>query len=198
MIPRTPDFPPVFAEIGRFFFGLAGWRVEGELPDYPKMVVIGAPHTSNWDGVVFVLTTFVLRTRMRWLGKHSLFIPPIGILTRFLGGIAINRKTTRNAVEQVVEVIEESDRIVLVIAPEGTRKKTAFWKTGFYYIALNAKVPIVMAYFIYPQKVIGIGPTLHPSGDIEADFAIIQAFYSDKVGRHPEKKSDIALPPPKH
>jgi 1-acyl-sn-glycerol-3-phosphate acyltransferase len=197
MIQRAPDYPVFVSWIGRFIFKLVGWHVEGTLPDYPKMVVTGAPHTSNWDGFVFILTTFALRTRMNWLGKHTLFRFPLGIMMRLGGGIPVNRQTTKNAVEQVVQVFNERERMVLVVAPEGTRKKTDYWKTGFYYIALNAKVPIVMSYLDYPNKRVGIGPTLIPSGNIEADFALFIEFYQDKVGRHPEKKGEITLPPAK-
>ncbi len=197
MTYRSPDYPVFFSWIGHFIFKLVGWRVEGNLPDYPKMVVAGAPHTSNWDGFVFINTTFALRARMNWLGKHTLFYAPIGWLMRLGGGIAVNRKTTKNAVEQVVQVFNEREKMVLVIAPEGTRKKTDHWKTGFYYIALNAKVPIVMAYVDYPRKRVGIGPAVMPSGNLDADFEIFRAFYADKVGRHPEKMSDVERPPAK-
>jgi 1-acyl-sn-glycerol-3-phosphate acyltransferase len=192
---RSPDYPVFFSWIGHFIFKLVGWRVEGDVPDYPKMVITGAPHTSNWDGFVFIFTTFALRQRMNWLGKHTLFRAPIGWLMRLGGGVSINRKTTQNAVEQAVQVFNERKRMILLIAPEGTRKKTDYWKTGFYYIALGAKVPIVMAYVDYPRKRVGIGPAVQPTGDIDADFAIFRAFYADKIGRHPEKKSNVEPPP---
>jgi 1-acyl-sn-glycerol-3-phosphate acyltransferase len=198
MTSRAPDYPAFVSWIGRSIMRLFGWGVEGEVPDYPKMVIIGAPHTSNWDGVVFALATFSLRTRMYWIGKHTLFRPPIGWLMRLGAGIPINRKTTQNAVEQVVQILNQRERMVLVIAPEGTRKKTDHWKTGFYYIALGAKVPIVFGYLDYEHKRVGVGPVIQPSGNIESDFTIIQSFYANFPGRHPQKKGTIALPPSKN
>jgi 1-acyl-sn-glycerol-3-phosphate acyltransferase len=195
MTSRAPDYPRFTAWIARSILSLFGWQAEGVVPDYPKFVIIGAPHTSNWDGIVFVLATFALRTRMHWIGKHTLFRPPIGWLMRLGAGIPINRQTTQNAVEQVVQILNERERMVLAIAPEGTRKKTDHWKTGFYYIALGAKVPIILGYLDYGRKRVGVGPTIHPSGNIETDFVIIQTFFANIEGRHPEKKSAVVLPP---
>jgi 1-acyl-sn-glycerol-3-phosphate acyltransferase len=196
MTSRPPDYPVFVSWIGRFIFRIISWHIEGTLPNYPKMVIVGAPHTSNWDGFVFIFATFILRTRMNWIGKHTLFGPPLGWLMYLGGGIPVNRKTTHNAVEQVVEAFNSRNKMLLVITPEGTRKKTDYWKTGFYYIALGAKVPILLAYLDYPGKRVGIGPVFFPSGDIEADFILIREFYADKVGFHPERKSNVALPPP--
>lgn len=183
--------------LGRFVLSLFGWRIEGHLPNYPKMIVVGVPHTSNWDGFVLMLATFGLRSRMLWLGKHTLFRGPLGPFSRLLGGVAINRNTTKNAVEQVVQVFNEREKMVLVIAPEGTRKRAEYWKTGFYYIALGAKVPLALGFLDYPRKRVGIGPTVMPTGDIEKDLEVLRTFYADKVGHHPERMGPIALPPSK-
>lgn len=133
--------------------------------------------------------------RMYWLGKHTLFKPPFGPIMRAVNGIPINRQSTKNAVDQVVDIFEQREKFVLILAPEGTRKKVDHWKTGFYYIALGAKVPIALAYVDAPRRRVGMGPVIMPSGDIEADFEIIRAFYADKVGHHPEKMGTVALPP---
>jgi 1-acyl-sn-glycerol-3-phosphate acyltransferase len=114
---------------------------------------------------------------------------------RWAGGVPVNRSTTMNAVDQVVAAFNANPTMTLVIAPEGTRSKTNFWKTGFYYIALKAQVPIVMLYVDYPHRDCGVGPYFMPTGDIEADFKLIQDFYVDKGARHPEKKGPIELPP---
>ncbi|MEZ4669614.1 MAG: lysophospholipid acyltransferase family protein [Anaerolineae bacterium] len=192
---RTPEINIAVTLLARFIFRLMGWQSMGEVPNIPKMVIIGAPHTSNWDGFYFYLITLILRTKLRFLGKHTLFRPPFGGIMRWAGGIPINRATSKNAVEQAVDAFNQSENMALVIAAEGTRKKTKFWKTGFYYIALGAKVPIVLGYVNYATRTAGIGPHFMPSGDIEKDFETIQKFYEDKVGRHPERKSDVALPP---
>jgi 1-acyl-sn-glycerol-3-phosphate acyltransferase len=192
---RPPEVSVAVSRFARFVFGLFGWHAEGELPNFPKMVIIGAPHTSNWDGAIFFTMTLILRARLKVIGKHTLFKPPFGGLMRWAGGIPINRATSKNAVDQVVDAFNEHEHMALVIAPEGTRKKTKYWKTGFYYIALKANVPIVLVGLDYPRRVCMIGPHFMPSGDIQADFEIIKQFYADKVGRHPHKKGEIALPP---
>jgi len=194
---RAPDYPAWFRALARLIYKLVGWKAEGGPPDLPKFVVIGAPHTSNWDGVNMFLTSTILGVRMFWLGKHTLFRPPLGWLMRWTGGIPVNRQSTKNAVEQVVDVFKARDRFVVIVAPEGTRKQVDHWKTGFYYIALGAGVPIVLGYVDYPNNRAGLGPALIPSGDIEADFEIIRAFYADKGGRHPAQAGTVAVPPPK-
>lgn len=191
---RPPDFGSGIARFSRFVMGLFGWTLDEVVPNYPKMVVVGAPHTSNWDGVILVAAALALRVRLLWLGKHTLFRPPLGGLMRLAGGIPINRQTTRNAVEQAVQAFNERERMVLVVAPEGTRGKVDHWKTGFYYIALRAGVPIGLGYIDYARKRAGIPAAFMPTGDIYADFEIIRAFYQDKRAKHPEKVGPIALP----
>ena len=193
--PRPSDYPGWLRTLARLLYRLAGWRVEGISPDLPKFLTIGAPHTSNWDGIHMLALSTSLGIRMYWLGKHTLFKPPFGAIMRAVNGIPVNRQSTKNAVEQVVDIFEQRERFVLIIAPEGTRKKVDYWKTGFYYIALGAKVPIVLAYVDAPHRRVGMGPAIMPTGDIEADFEIIRAFYADKVGHHPEKMGTVALPP---
>ncbi|MBI1280920.1 MAG: glycerol acyltransferase [Anaerolineaceae bacterium] len=183
------------AKLAQLIFKIAGWTISGELPNFPKMMMVGAPHTSNWDGAIFYLFTLAVRTHIHFLGKHTLFKPPFGALMRWAGGIPVNRSTTFNAVDQVVAAFNEHESMALVIAPEGTRSRTEYWKTGFYYIALKAQVPIVMLYVDYPRRNCGVGPYFMPSGDIKADFKLIQDFYADKEGLHPEKKGPIELPP---
>jgi 1-acyl-sn-glycerol-3-phosphate acyltransferase len=193
--PRPLDYPAWLMSLGRLIYRLAGWHYEGRAPNLPKMLVIGAPHTSNWDGIHMLLLSTSLGIRMFWLGKHTLFRAPLGVITRAVNGVPVNRQLTKNGVDQVVEIFKQRERFVLIMAPEGTRKKVAHWKTGFYYIALGAGVPIVLAYVDYPRKRVGLGPSIMPTGDIEADFEIIREFYADKVGAHLERMSTIALPP---
>jgi 1-acyl-sn-glycerol-3-phosphate acyltransferase len=197
---RPPDYPLILSWIGQLVFRLVGWKAEGKenLPDLPQFVVVGAHHTSNWDGLVMVTMALIWRLRLNWLGKHTLFRPPLGWLMRLTGGLPINRSTTRNAVEQVIEMFKERDKMVLVIAPEGTRKPVNHWKTGFYYIALGAKVPIVLGYVDYQRKAAGVGRTIYPSGDIETDMAKIRDFYQDITPRHPSRKGEVALPESKN
>lgn len=192
---RPPEISIPVTRFARFVFGLFGWHGENELPNFPKMVILGAPHTSNWDGAVFYTMTLILRAKLKFIGKHTLFRFPFGGIMRWAGGIPVNRATSKNAVEQVVDAFNAAENMALVIAPEGTRKKTKFWKTGFYYIALGANVPIVMATIDYRRRVCSIGPHFMPTGDIQADFEIIKQYYGDKQGRHHDRKSELALPP---
>ncbi|MBZ0304866.1 MAG: lysophospholipid acyltransferase family protein, partial [Anaerolineae bacterium] len=155
---RPSDYPGWLRAIARTIYRIFGWTPGGAPPNLPKFMVIGAPHTSNWDGIHMLLLSTSLGIRMFWLGKHTLFKPPFGGIMRAVNGIPVNRQSTKNAVEQVVDVFKQRDRFVLIIAPEGTRKQVDHWRTGFYYIALGAKVPIVLAYVDYPHKRVGLGP----------------------------------------
>jgi 1-acyl-sn-glycerol-3-phosphate acyltransferase len=130
---------------------------------------------------------------IRIMGKDSLFRGPMGVFMRSLGAFPVYREVSTNMVDQVAAKFDEYDELIIGLAPEGTRKKSSRWKTGFYYIALKAKVPIVMAYLDYAKKVVGIGPSLIPTGDIQADFEIIRDFYSGIVGKFPQKQGEIKI-----
>jgi len=171
------------------FLRLTGWRIEGELPaGAHKCVLIAAPHTSNWDLPYTLMAGFVLRLQPYWMGKASIFRPPFGAVMRWLGGIAVNRDQSTNLVAASVAALQAADGPVqLIVPPEGTRSKAERWKTGFYYIALGAKVPIQLAYMDYSAKRAGLGPVFQPSGDIERDMAEIKAFYAPFQGRNPQQ-----------
>ncbi|HEX2905237.1 MAG TPA: lysophospholipid acyltransferase family protein [Phototrophicaceae bacterium] len=193
-VPTRPaEVPLVLSLIARWLFRLFGWRVEGTVPNFPKFIIVAAPHTSNWDGVILIFVALILRMKIYWMGKHTLFKPPLGWFLRALGGIPIDRRASHNAVQQAVAQFAEHERLILVIPPEGTRRKAARWKTGFYYIAQGANVPLVLGYIDFPRKVTGLGPVLQPSGDIEADMEPIRAFYQGKTGLHPERMGEITL-----
>ncbi len=168
------------------FLKLTGWKVEGILPpEASKSVFIAAPHTSNWDLPYTLMVCFALRLNPYWMGKSSIFKWPFGPVMRWLGGIAVNREQSSNLVAASAEAIQKADGpLQLIVPPEGTRSKARYWKTGFYYIALSAKVPIVMAYMDYTQKRSGLGPLFHPSGDIEKDMIAIKAFYAEFKGKN--------------
>lgn len=183
------DVHPLVSALARLILRLTGWRMAGQLPDLPKMVIVGAPHTSNWDGVLLIIGMLAFGRRMRWMGKHTLFWFPFGLLLRALGGIPVDRRAAGGSVAQMIRVFEQHERMALVITPEGTRSRVDRWRTGFYHIAHGAGVPLVLAYAHYPHRIVGIGPTFIPTGDLEADLPQIQAFYADKVGRHPDRMS---------
>jgi 1-acyl-sn-glycerol-3-phosphate acyltransferase len=172
---------------------LFGWRAEGSLVDHPKCVVVVAPHTSNWDFSVMLLIAVALRLKVTWMGKHTLFRPPFGWIMRRLGGLPINRSARHNMVQQAVESFRTHDRLNLAILPEGTRKRTPYWKSGFYHIALGAQVPIAFGFADYRRKVGGIAGVMVPSGDAEADMALIRDFYSGIVGKRPDQFGEIRL-----
>jgi len=174
---------------------LFGWRTEGSLADYPKCVVVVAPHTSNWDFPVLVLAAVALRLKVTWMGKHTLFRPPFGWIMRRLGGLPIDRGARHNMVEQAIESFRTHNRQVLAIPPEGTRKRAPYWRSGFYYIALGAQVPIAFGFADYRRKVGGIGGMITPSGDVDADMAIIRDFYSEIIGKRPDQFGEIRLKP---
>ncbi|MFI8609567.1 lysophospholipid acyltransferase family protein [Pseudomonas sp. NPDC077649] len=181
-LPRNPA-----AEwLGRSVLKLMGWRIEGQLPRLDKFVAIGAHHTSNWDFVIFIALKFVLRLNARWFGKHSLFRWPFGGLMRAWGGIPIRRERQRNTVEQAVQAFRDNREFILVLSPEGTRKKVERWKMGFYHIALGAGVPIVLGALDYQNRRVVIGPTFQPTGDEQADLAAMLAFFRPYVPKKPQ------------
>lgn len=179
------------------YLRVTGWRKEGDAPDVPKYVVIIAPHTSNWDFPILIALAFAFRVSARWMGKASLFRWPFGIFFRWLGGIPIERSAAHNVVEQCVRQFNDSDRMVLGLTPEGTRKRVEFWKTGFYHIAEGARIPICLAFADYERKVGGWGPTILPTGDIEADMVEIRTFYEGVAAKYPDKASPAAVRPRK-
>ncbi len=177
----------------RWILRLAGWRIVGAPPALARHIVIGAPHTSNWDGVLMLLATTALQYPLHFLMKDSLFRGPLGPIARRLGGIPVDRRRSTNMVEQIVTVFRQREALALAIAPEGTRSATGYWRSGFYHIAVQAGVPIVLAYADYARREIGFGALLWPSGDIAADMDRIRAFYADKTACHPERVGPIRL-----
>lgn len=181
--------------LSKFFLKVTGWKVEGSVPDIPKFVVILAPHTSNWDLPFILAIMYVLGVRLNWFGKKEIFRWPVGCLFAWLGGIPINRSTRQNMVQQTAQKIQGYEQIIVGLSPEGTRSQTGYWKTGFYYIAHEAQVPVAFAYLDYARKVGGFGPMMETTGDIEADMKIVCEFYSDITAKYPHKAGKIAIRP---
>ncbi len=171
----------------------AGWRLDAGQPLPAQCVIIGAPHTSGTDLLVALLARAALGIAFRWAAKDTYFWGPVGWLLRVCGGIPVNRRERTNFVARMAVFFRENEDFRLVIAPEGTRRRAAYWRTGFYYIAQAAQIPIVLGYADYSRKVVGFGPSLVPTGDIEADFAFIRGFYATVTGRYPERHSEIAI-----
>jgi 1-acyl-sn-glycerol-3-phosphate acyltransferase len=182
----TPVVNTLLRSFSILFLKATGWTVVGELPfNARKSVFIAAPHTSNWDLPYTLMVAFALRLNIYWMGKQQIFRPPFRSLMMWLGGIPVNRESANNLVAASAQAIRDADGpLQLVVPPEGTRSKVRYWKTGFYYIATGAQVPIVLAFMDYEKKRAGIGGEFTPTGDIEADMAAIQAFYAPFKGKN--------------
>lgn len=183
--PRAPRVRgnPLARWLGRTVLRLGGWRMVGAMPDIAKLVLIGAPHSSNWDGLWGFAAKMAMGLDIKILGKHQLFWWPLGPILRRLGVIAVDRTAAAGVVEQLADRIKAADTFWLGIAPEGTRKPVERWKSGFWKIARRADVPVLPAYFHYPDRIIGIGEPFVLSDDMAADLARIRAWYRPWQGK---------------
>ena len=185
---NTPIISPILRLLSNSLMRLAGWRVEGTLPNLPKYVIIGAPHTSNWDFLLFLGVIFRLKADVRYMGKAELFRNPFGWFFYWCGGIPVDRSKSTGLVEQMVEACNKSDHFILTIAPEGTRHGVKEWKRGFYHIAKGAGLPIVAAKVDGKNKAMRVGDIFHLTEDMEADMKSIQGMFKGMVGVNPRKK----------
>ena len=180
--------------LSSFLLKLLGWKLQGDLPTVNKAIVIFAPHTSNWDFVLMFLVRYARGMDVSFLGKHTIFRWPFGYFLRAMGGIPLVRHASHQAIREVLELFKQRDKLLLALSPEGTRRHLDHWKLGFYTLALKTGVPLVMTYLDKPTKVLGIGPLVHLSGNLEEDFAVFRAFYGDKRGIRPNQASTIQAP----
>jgi len=172
--------------IPRLIFKLAGWKITGKTPTVKKCVLVAAPHTSNWDFVYGLCAWKLYGLKPRYLIKKEFFFFPLNILFKATGGLAVDRSKSNSLTEAIVEMFNNSNELIALFPPEGTRKAVDRWKTGFYYVALKAKVPLVMGYMDYKYKKTFLSEPFMPSGDIEKDFEIFRAFFKDVHPKHPE------------
>ena len=172
---------------GAFVLKLFGWKIVGTLPQEKKYLLIVAPHTSNWDFPIGLFARFALNTKINFLAKKQLFFFPLGPLLRALGGAPVDRSKKSNSVEKVVELFQTKDEFKLAITPEGTRSPVTRWKAGFYYIACQAKLPIVMVALDYASKELRLNEAFVPCGDINKDFPNILTYYKTIKGRYPKE-----------
>ena len=184
--PNMPQVKPnrFTRWLGRTALAVGGWRIIGPIPDLSKAVLIVAPHSSNWDGFWGMAAKLALGLEVRVLGKTQLFWWPLGPLLRRLGAIPVDRSSPQGTIEQAIAIIRDFDRIWFTLTPEGTRKRVDKWKTGFWKIARNANVPIVMGYFDYPSRVIGIDKVFHTSDNQQQDMLQIREFYRPWQGKN--------------
>jgi len=196
---KAPPRNPLIRGLSKLIFGITGWRAVGAPPSgTPKYVMICAPHTSYWDGFWMLGCASLLGIDLRFLGKHTMFKGPLGWLLKGLGAVPVIRSQRQNTVQQAAEWFRSSDEFLLGVAPEGTRRLTEGWKTGFYWIAMEAKVPIACAFIDYETKSGGFtGDVIQPTGNMEADFELFRKAYARITPKFPEKMSPIRpLPAP--
>lgn len=171
----------------------AGWRTELAEPLPDRCVIIGAHHTTWWDLVLSMLLMGATGLRFRWVAKNSLFRPPLGWLLAALGGMPVQRSARANFVQQMVAAFADGGPLRVALLPEGTRRRVDHWKTGFYYIAHGAGVPVALGFADFSRRVVGLGPVLMPTGDVAADFECYRAFYAGVTARFPDRQGEVRL-----
>ncbi|MBD8058137.1 1-acyl-sn-glycerol-3-phosphate acyltransferase [Cellulomonas sp. JH27-2] len=177
----------------RAFWRFSRWKLVTErVPRDQAGILIGAPHTSNWDFVLMLAIAGEADLRFKWLGKHTLFKRPFGGLMRALGGIPVDRRDPAGLVDELTARIAEADGFYLVVTPEGTRSGSG-WKSGFYRIARAADLPVTLGYVDRTTMTTGLGPTIRLTGDIPADMDVVRAFYADKAGFAPSRRTEPRL-----
>jgi 1-acyl-sn-glycerol-3-phosphate acyltransferase len=192
MKPVVPELPPcapragsAFSRwIGRTALRIFGWRVVGEFPDLPRMVLVIAPHSSFWDGILGIAGMLALGVRIEFMVKAELFRGPLGWFLRSVGGVPVNRSRAQGAVQQAAARLEREGSTWILIAPEGTRRRVEHWKTGFWHIARAANVPVFCTYFHYPERTMGLGELMEITDDVEADMAKLRKWYVPYVGKN--------------
>lgn len=179
---------------------LGGWQIVGKLPDVPRLVVIVYPHTSNWDLPVGLICGLATGAFSRWhygfMMKQDVFRGPFGSVMRAIGGIPIDRNAAHDVVTHMTEAFQTHDRFMLVVTPEGTRKLTLYWKSGFYHIALDVGAPILPVAFDYGRRIFKLGEVVVPTGDIEADLAMFRSFFAGVTPMYPGNAGDIRFRDP--
>lgn len=183
--PQAPRRGNAFSRaLGRALLRLGGWRVVGQFPDTRHLVILAAPHSSAWDGFWGLAAMLALGVNIHFMAKAELFNGPLGWLLRLLGGVPVNRSQAQGVVEQAVAHLRGEAPFWLLLAPEGTRRRVEHWKSGFWHIARQAGVPVLCAYFHYPEKIMGLGRVFEPGPDQAADMAAVRAYYQPFVGKH--------------
>jgi len=183
----------VFKLLSRLYLRWHGWKTVGTWSSEKKFVLIAAPHTSNWDLIHLLAVKCILEADISVLIKHTAFWWPLGPILRAVGAVPVRRDHPERVVEQIVRIFDEAERLCLLITPEGTRGYVPHWKSGFYRIAMAARVPIQLGFVDYAKREAGFGPVFMLSGDVHADMDKIRAFYADRTGRYPEQAGEVRL-----
>jgi 1-acyl-sn-glycerol-3-phosphate acyltransferase len=194
---RAASLPAFGQRLALRLLQLFGWTVRFKPLPGPHGIAIVYPHTSNWDFVVGLLGKWALGLPFRWLGKESLFKGPFAGLMRKWGGVPTERSAPTGATQRLAETMRQADWFWLALAPEGTRSHAPHWRSGFYHLALAAKVPLVIVYMDYPNKILSVVDIVHLTGEVDADMAAIAAEFCGHHGLHPELEAPIKLAPPR-
>lgn len=181
----TPITKQLLRLISFLYLKMIGWRVHGAAPKETTFIVLAGPHTSNWDFPLMIACASLIGVKPYWMGKKAIFFFPLGWFFKWLGGISIERSKSNSVVTQMVTIFDNADELCILIPPEGTRKRREQWKTGFYHIAVQAKIPLVLGYVDYGKKIGGFAEVYWPTDDVEADMRYIQNFYASKGARYP-------------
>ena len=181
--PYRGPFTEIYRWLSILFLKASGWRMKGDWPEIDKMVLVAAPHTSNWDGIYMLAAAGYYRIPLRWMGKKELSQGPFGGLVKGMGLVPVDRTGNNDIVKQMVDAFSAARSMVLAVSPEGTRSKTREWKTGFYHIAHASGVPLLMTVLDYGGKTIRLSGVLKTSGDYDADFALIKSHYDGAKGK---------------
>lgn len=189
----TPIIRPILSFIAQFFLWLRGWKIEQDnIPPTPKAMLIAVPHTSNWDFMIMMAMALKFKIAIHWIGKDSLFKGVMGPIARWMGGIPVVRSERRNMVQQVADQFKSHDSLYIVIAPEGTRSSVGAWKSGFYHMANEGGVPVLLGYLDGQKKIAGIREEpFYPTGNYDEDIQLIRQFYKPFVGIKKKRHSEI-------
>jgi len=179
--------------VGRKIVRVLGWKVIGEVPDVPKAIFIAAPHTSNWDAFWMIVTAHAMGIRLSWMGKKSLFKFPLGIVLKGLGGVSVDRSKSNDTVKEIATEFERRRGMYLAIAASASRRKKDYWRSGFYHIATEAKVPLLCGCVDYGRKEVGILGVVEVTGDLAADMDKIRKLYEGRQGRFPDEMTPVRL-----
>lgn len=185
----------MLSALAKLLMWICDWTPIGEIPPLKKAVFIVAPHTSNWDGFWLIVYRISFDIKLRILAKGTLFWWPLGSILRALGAVPLDRGPPSSTVQQLVDMFAKEEHFFLALAPEGTRKKMPYWKTGFYQIAAAAQVPIVLAFIDYEHRKMGIGIQIDPADGIEVNLQQIREFYMPFKPCRPERLGPIEFPP---
>jgi len=191
----VPEPPSARRALARWLLALFGWRVEVVWPTAPKVVLIVYPHTSNWDFFIGYLARVAMGMPAIWIGKHTIFRWPVDGLLRRMGGIPVDRAHATGLIPALLKEFARRDAVCLALAPEGTRRHLDHIKSGFYRIALAAKVPVGLGYIDFATSTVGVGDWIDLTGDEATDLARLRQAYAGRVGRHPEQASDLRFKP---